>query len=145
MHSLRYATSRLRTIPLLRMLFGSVNAAGDPNEARRMLRCGQYPPNFVSDSGNHSRQHGFSSAHVGIVQFSMADGSVKAISETVDHTFSTNAAEAAQGSGCRWDNSECSDNAAAPGRYIDKALLRQFMGVFQRLNSRNDGLPTEGF
>jgi len=84
---------------------------------------------------------GFSSPHAGGVQFVFMDGKVGFISENVDHTRSIQATWASIGAGCMWADGECNDNTAGGGAYLDKNLMSTRMGVYQRLHSRNDGLP----
>lgn len=119
-------------------LYGSVDGSNNPNEQRRFLRNGEYAINFSTNAG--ATQNGFSSAHRGGAQFVFGDGQVRFLSENIDHTPSANATEAANGRGCRWAGGEC-DGAG----YDNKTTLQAIYGTYQRLHSRNDGLPVGQF
>ena len=136
-------TTRLRT-GNADTFYGKLDGTGD-------LTCcfdwvsknGQYAINSGDPGAGNARYHGFSSSHKGGAQFAMADGSVRFISDSIEHIQSSGTTEI--GTGCRWDNAECSDNSAAPGQYNVPSKLATRFGLYQRLHSRNDGLPVGEF
>lgn len=125
--------------------YGRVDSSGNPCCADWIMRTGQHKLNFWDPSAGNARYHAFSSEHKGGAQFLMCDGSVRFVSENIEHIPSLNAGEAADGSGCRWDNAECSDNSAAPGEYDVPSKLQTMFGLYQKLHSRNDQLVVGEF
>ncbi|MEW4528858.1 DUF1559 domain-containing protein [Maioricimonas sp. JC845] len=81
------------------------------------------PPQLAS---NVVKREGFSSLHEGGAQFTMADGSVRFISENIDHT------------GRLWNSSTSADP-------FDRANNGAGYGTYQRLFSRADGLVVGEF
>jgi len=123
--------------------YGRVDGNGNPSCCHDwFLRSGQYRLNFTNPSAGSARYHAYSSEHKGGAQFCMGDGSVRFISENIEHIPSANTTEAADGCGCRWDNAECntSTNPQAPGQYNDPTRLATRFGLYQRLHARNDRL-----
>jgi prepilin-type N-terminal cleavage/methylation domain-containing protein len=94
----------------------------------------------VPTTPGNPRNTGFSSPHAGGVQFVFMDGKVNFISETVDHPRSSQATWAAVGGGCYWVDAAGQCGGA---QYDNKAQMANLMGVYQRLHSRNDGLPVK--
>ncbi|MFV0442017.1 MAG: DUF1559 domain-containing protein, partial [Planctomycetaceae bacterium] len=101
-----------------------------------------YTPGLPADSSPsgpyrpHSR--GFSSSHAGGVQFAFMDGKVGFISENVDHPRDNDAGWSQMGAGCYWRGGAANCSGA---EYDNKQTLGAKFGVYQRLHSRNDGLP----
>jgi len=109
------------------------------------MGMGYFAPNYgftpglpPDTSGGPYRPHarGFSSPHAGGVQFAFMDGKVGFVSENVDHPRDSNAGWAQMGGGCYWRTGDCGGAS-----YDDKTNMAQKFGVYQRLHSRNDGLP----
>ena len=108
-------------------------------------RRGEYKLNSTVHSDPMA--HGFSSPHKGGAQFAMADGSVRFIADSIEFILSTRGeGYTERDRGCLWHSPEgCSSSSAAEGRYTNKAQLAQYFGLYQRLFSRNDGLPIGEF
>lgn len=87
------------------------------------MRQGNQRLNPPKLAGNTVKREGFSSFHEGGAQFTMADGSVRFISENVNHT--------ARG----WVAADPFDSANGGVGY----------GIYQRLFSRSDGLTIGEF
>ncbi len=110
-----------------------------------ILGFGHVAPNFGAKFGHPTAPfnpdtHGFSSPHAGGVQFALMDGKVTLISENIDHILSrVREDHAAVGGGCHWADAE--NECGGTARYDNKVVLGTLMGVYQRLHSRNDGLP----
>jgi prepilin-type N-terminal cleavage/methylation domain-containing protein/prepilin-type processing-associated H-X9-DG protein len=115
------------------------------------LNFAMYPP--LNDLRRYSAPTGInirvSSDHAGGVNVVMADGSVRFISESIEHILDTTNGDTnyppAQGAGCIWRDNGCNDNTAGGGAFLNKGLLATRMGVWQRLNHKADGVPTGDF
>ena len=126
--------SRMANAGLFMGFIPSANAGLD-----WMMKSGEHAINSgVSDTGT-ARWHAYGSEHKGGAQFAFADGSVRFISESIQHTPSS-LSGAENGRGCQWDAADCAD-----GNYTNKTILAARMGLYQRLHSRNDGLPVGEF
>lgn len=87
-----------------------------------------------------------SSDHLGGAHCLMADGSVRFISESINHILDQTGNDTASynptaGAGCLWRNDGgCGDGASPGGAFLDKPLLMTRMGLWQRLHHQADGL-----
>jgi len=116
------------------------------------LHWGLYPITNQYVTGMLHQGYRFGSDHAGGAHFLMADGAVRFISENIQHIPSTTTAGVPSGYhpdlGCWWTNTPtgCADgNPATQGVFLDKNQLGQFMGLYQRLHHKNDGLTVGEF
>ena len=107
------------------------------------LTFGMYPITNTFVTGMERPQLRYSSDHVGGAQFLMADGSVRFISENIEHIrdqTGNGTYTAAQDAGCLWANTAMGCGNSGGGAFRDKGSLNGLMGTFQRLCHKADGL-----
>ncbi|MDX1967983.1 MAG: DUF1559 domain-containing protein [Planctomycetaceae bacterium] len=112
------------------------------------LHWGLYPITNQFVTGIQNPQLRFGSDHSGGSQFLLADGSVRFVSENIEHLRDRTANttySAAQGAGCLFTNLANGCGDGAPGVFLDKAQLNTVMGLYQRLHHKNDGLTIGDF
>jgi prepilin-type N-terminal cleavage/methylation domain-containing protein/prepilin-type processing-associated H-X9-DG protein len=115
-----------------------------------MSYMGLYPISNTFVTGMTNTQLRVSSDHTGGAQVLLADGSVRFISENIEHIREKTGLDpghpAAQGAGCLWRNElgGCADGAPS-GAFRDKAALANLMGLWQRLCHKSDGLVIGDF
>ncbi|WP_437205706.1 DUF1559 family PulG-like putative transporter [Planctomicrobium sp. SH664] len=99
------------------------SADGAKGATNALMDNGQWAMNWTAEEGNPQPHRTAGSAHEGGAHFALADGSVRFVSEHIHHTSRA------------W-------NAADP---FDRTNNGANYGLYQRLFSINDGLPTGEF
>jgi prepilin-type N-terminal cleavage/methylation domain-containing protein/prepilin-type processing-associated H-X9-DG protein len=106
-------------------IFGATDNAGFATGASNALMVnGEHQMNWTQLEGNPNPHRTASSEHPGGAQFALADGSVRLVSETIQHTATP------------WVNAS---NA------YDRPNQGAGYGLYQRLFSISDGWPVTGF
>jgi prepilin-type N-terminal cleavage/methylation domain-containing protein len=103
-----------------------------------------YPITNQFKTGMVQSNNRFGSEHTGGAHFVLGDGSVRFISENVNHILETTGADtgntAANGAGCLWRSEAGGCGDWGSGVFRDKNALGNFMGTWQRLHHKADGL-----
>ena len=149
--------------PALINVFSAPNEEGVPIEnvsagdlrPRGHLRTGMYKPNGKSKP---ARELGFSSEHVGGVQFALCDGTVKFISESINHVqknagvvldergcFFIDAGATLDNAGTNPPSGNCGADVYAEDPNNRKVHMERNFGLYQKLHARNDKLVAEDF
>jgi prepilin-type N-terminal cleavage/methylation domain-containing protein len=114
-------------------IFGcSSGASGNHNNeacSHRVTRPRMNPPDTAPNS---DRQFAFASRHVGGCHFTLADGSVRFVSENINHT-SYHCRNIGTATDCH------SGLPGTPGNPLDEPINFAKLGIYQRLGTRNDG------
>ncbi len=90
----------------------------------------------------------YGSDHAGGAHFLFADGTVRYLSENINHNLnlvraSSDSWSGANGGGCHWEDG--AGNGCAPNNFLDKNRLGQLMGLWQRLFHKADELVIPEF